>query len=53
MEPGGLAASAMAPGGLALARRLGTNAEVLGAVVLVRQEWERAEGIVSGPAAPR
>ncbi|HEX2819869.1 MAG TPA: ROK family protein [Streptosporangiaceae bacterium] len=32
---------------------LGTNAEVLGAVVLVRQAWERAEGTFSGPAAPR
>ncbi len=32
---------------------LGTNAEVLGAVVLVRQAWERAEGMFSGAAAPR
>ncbi len=31
---------------------LGTNAEVLGAVVLVRQEWERAAGMFSGAAAP-
>ena len=32
---------------------LETNAEVLGAVVLVRQEQERAAGILSGSEAPR
>ena len=32
---------------------LGTNTEVLGAVVLIRQERERAAGIVSGSVAPR
>jgi predicted NBD/HSP70 family sugar kinase len=32
---------------------LGTSAEVLGAVVLVRQEQERAAGILSGSEAPR